>query len=104
MGKEYKLSGFRFDLMGLHDYNTMNQVIDNLRELKRISSSMVKGGKCLMVPESPNLLTSSMAAQAQLPKMNEIGAFNDGIRDGIKGNVFDAKATGFVQNQIVQIV
>ncbi|HHU28438.1 TPA: type I pullulanase [bacterium] len=95
---DYKLSGFRFDLMGLHDYTTMNKIADTLREVKEDIIIYGEGWKMFNGTPESSLLPSQMAAQAQLPKMKEIGAFNDGIRDAIKGNVFDAKATGFVQN------
>jgi pullulanase len=97
--KEYKLSGFRFDLMGLHDVTTMNQLAENLRT--KVKDDIIILGEAWNMyngsPESP-LLNSSMASQAQLPNMKEIAAFNDGIRDGLKGNVFDTAATGFLQN------
>lgn len=94
--KEYHIDGFRFDLMGLHDVETMNQIRESLDKLEN-------GEKIIMYGEAWNLATSSspdtaLATQANVKLLNDrIGAFNDSIRDGLKGNVFDAKDSGYIQ-------
>ena len=96
--KEYHIDGFRFDLMGLHDVTTMNEIREALDNLYEDGT----GKKIIMYGEAWNMPTAAdagtvMANQSNLKKMNErIGAFNDGIRDAIKGSVFGA-GEGFVQ-------
>ena len=94
--KEYHIDGFRFDLMGLHDVETMNAIRDALDELEG-------GEKILMYGEGWSIGTNAepgtvMATQQNMKKLSDrIGAFNDGIRDGIKGSNFNAKEGGFIQ-------
>lgn len=93
LAKEYHLSGFRFDLMQVHDVDTMNLIS---KELKKIDSSILIYGE----PWSGGTSTLPLELQAgklNLFKMKNIGAFNDELRDGIKGSVFDFKNPGFVQ-------
>ncbi|MBQ2348773.1 MAG: type I pullulanase [Clostridia bacterium] len=94
--KEYHIDGFRFDLMGLHDVDTMNAI---RRELDALEG----GDKILMYGEGWSLGTSAepgtvMATQYNVSKMSDrIGAFNDGLRDGVKGSNFNASEGGFIQ-------
>lgn len=96
---EYNLGGFRFDLMALHDVDTMNEIAT---ELKAID-------KTLMIYGEPwnggtTTLDSKIAAdKVNLEKMPYVGAFNDEIRDGIKGSVFNASEGGFVQGKANQV-
>lgn len=97
--KEYHIDGFRFDLMGLHDVTTMNAIREALDKLYDDGS----GEKILMYGEAWDLKTNAapgtvMATQANLKMLNSrIGAFDDTIRDGIKGDTFGG-GVGFVQN------
>lgn len=92
--QEYHIDGFRFDLMGLHDVDTMNQIRDALDTLEN-------GEKILMYGEAWQLGTTTDAVLATQGNMNKlstrIGAFNDGIRDGLKGSNFNPTEGGFVQ-------
>lgn len=94
---EYHIDGFRFDLMGLHDVETMNQIRAALDKLD-------DGKKIIMYGEAWNLSTSAkdgtvLATQDNMYKLNErIGAFDDTIRDAIKGSGFVLTEQGFVQN------
>ena len=92
--QEYHIDGFRFDLMGLHDVDTMNQIRDALDTLEN-------GEKILMYGEAWQLGTTTdatLATQGNMGKLSErIGAFNDGIRDGLKGSNFNPTEGGFVQ-------
>ena len=91
--KEYHIDGFRFDLMGLHDCETMNQI---RKALDKINP------KLIMYGEAWNMATSSdpdtnMANQDNMHLLDSrIGAFDDTIRDALKGNTFDATAKGFL--------
>ncbi|HKM29614.1 MAG TPA: type I pullulanase, partial [Bacilli bacterium] len=90
---EYNLSGFRFDLMALHDTETMNIIASKLKGIDKnilIFGEPWNGGA--------NLLDEAIAAgKVNLVDMPDVGAFNDEIRDGIKGSVFGAADKGFIQ-------
>jgi len=93
--KEYHIDGFRFDLMAVHDIDTMNAVRAALDEID--PSIMVygegwTGGDCA-IP------SSKQALKANISKMERVGAFSDDIRDGIKGSVFDVLDKGFVNGK-----
>lgn len=90
--KEYHLDGFRFDLMGIHDITTMNEISE---ELKAIDHSIFVYGEGWTAGSTP-LAVSEQAIKRNTHKMPLISAFSDDIRDGIKGSVFDDKSTGFV--------
>ncbi|MFI3329718.1 MAG: type I pullulanase [bacterium] len=103
LAKEYHLSGFRFDLMQIHDVETMNCIT---KELAKIDESILVYGEPWTGGPStldPNL----QAGKINLHKMN-VGAFNDEIRDGIRGSVFNfdkgAYIQGVVTNKIFQQV
>jgi len=93
--KEYNLDGFRFDLMGLLDVKTMNEV---RKTLSSIDPSILIIGEGWDMGNT--LSTDKKATQKNANKMPEIAHFNDTIRDGIKGSVFEAKAKGFVNGKI----
>ena len=92
--KEYNIDGFRFDLMGLLDIKTMNEVRKNLSSLD--PSILIIGEGWDMGTTLPS---TEKATQKNASKMPEISLFNDIIRDGIKGSVFNAKAKGFVNGK-----
>ena len=86
---EYNLDGFRFDLMGLMDIQTINEITS---ALKKIDPSI------LVIGEGWNMGTlpaDKKANQLNISKLPGVAHFNDQIRDGIKGSVFDASDTGF---------
>ncbi|MGN1050974.1 MAG: type I pullulanase [Acutalibacteraceae bacterium] len=98
--KEYHIDGFRFDLMGLHDVETMNQIRDALDNLYKDGS----GKKILMFGEAWNMQSACddgtvLANQNSMGELSDrIGAFDDTMRDTVKGSVFNGKDGGFVQN------
>ncbi|MED1594431.1 MULTISPECIES: type I pullulanase [Bacillus] len=89
--KEYNLDGFRFDLMGIHDVETMNTI---RKAINQIDPSIILHGEGwdLNTPLAPEL----KANQKNAEKMKGIAHFNDDIRDGLKGSVFGDKDNGFV--------
>ncbi len=91
---EYKLCGFRFDLMGLHDVETMNEIAT---ALKRIKSDVLIYGEGWDMYRAGKMVPASMV---NARKMADIGHFNDALRCAIKGPVFDAAAGGFVQSGV----
>ena len=89
--KEYKLAGFRFDLMGLHDLETMNQLT---AALKKINPNIVVYGE----PWDMSTATDAkLAIQANGKDYVGFGQFNDKMRDAlIKGGMNGATQTGWV--------
>lgn len=93
--KEYKLGGFRFDLMGLHDVETMNQLT---AEAKKINPSIAIYGEPWTGGTSP-LANSLSAKQDNGNKYVGYGQFNDQMRDGlIKGGLNGATSVGWITN------
>ncbi|MGH1042079.1 type I pullulanase [Bacillus wiedmannii] len=92
--KEYNLDGFRFDLMGIHDYETMNEI---RKAVSQIDPSIILHGEGwdLNTPLAAEL----KANQKNAEKMKGIAHFNDNIRDGLKGSVFEEKENGFVNGK-----
>lgn len=91
--EEYRLDGFRFDLMKLHDVETMNAVVEALHE---IDPTIIILGEPWTGGTSP--LPQSMSAyNGTLDQMPGVAVFNDDTRDGIKGSVFNEGDKGFVQ-------
>lgn len=91
--EEYKISGFRFDLMKLHDVETMNQIADAVHE---IDENILIFGEPWDAGGS-NLDEAIAASHLTLDEMPGVAVFNDEIRDAIKGSVFDEEAQGFIQ-------
>ena len=90
--EEYHLDGFRFDLMGIHDITTMNEIASSLKE---INPNVFVYGEGWTAADSP-LPEAQRALKKYIKQMPQITAFSDDIRDGLKGSVFDDKSTGFV--------
>lgn len=92
--KEYNLDGFRFDLMGIHDYETMNEI---RKGVNQIDPSIILHGEGwdLNTPLAAEL----KANQKNAEKMKGIAHFNDNIRDGLKGSVFEDTDNGFVNGK-----
>ena len=93
--KEYKLGGFRFDLMALHDVDTMNQLTANL---KSINEYIVVYGEPWNGGQSP-LNSAKAASQANGHKFEGYGQFNDQMRDAlIKSGMHANKEQGWINN------
>lgn len=93
--REYKLGGFRFDLMGLHDMETMNQLVAALKE---INPDIVVYGEPWTGGDTP-LGSSKQAKQSNIARFEGYGAFNDVMRDAlIKGGLNGKSAKGWVTN------
>ncbi len=94
--KEYHIDGFRFDLMGIHDIETMNLIADTLRKIK---PSIVLYGEGWTAGGSP-LPDAKRALKANASLLNGIAVFSDDMRDGIKGSVFNIDDRGFATGKI----
>jgi pullulanase len=91
--KEYHIDGFRFDLMGIHDIETMNAVRDALNQ---IDPTIIVYGEGWTASSSP-LPDSERALKENMSDLDSgIAAFSDDLRDGIKGSVFEELEKGFV--------
>jgi len=90
--REYHIDGFRFDLMGIHDIPTMNEVS---QALHAIEPSILVYGEGWTGGDSP-LPDSLKALKANTPQLINIAAFSDDLRDGLKGSVFNHEEQGFV--------
>ena len=92
--KEYHIDGFRFDLMGLHDIETIIQIREELDKLDKsilvYGEGWAGGATPLKEEEAALKLNTSKFGKKQ------IACFSDDIRDGVKGDVFIAKSNGFV--------
>ncbi len=94
--KEYHIDGFRVDLMGIHDIETMNQI---MVELRKIDPTIFVYGEGWTAGGSP-LAEEKRAVKANVLKLDGIAAFSDEFRDGTKGHVFTPNAKGFINGEI----
>ncbi|AJD92663.1 pullulanase [Jeotgalibacillus malaysiensis] len=92
--EEYEMDGFRFDLMGIHDTDTMNEVREALDEID--PSIIVLGeGWDLNTPLDAEL----KANQKNAEDMDRVAHFNDTLRDGAKGSVWEDTDPGFINGK-----
>ena len=89
---EFHVDGFRFDLMGIYDVETM-QIIRN--ELSKIKPGILLYGEAWAADASP-MPENLRAVKSNLNLLPGIAAFNDDFRDALKGNHGNKKSTGFV--------
>ncbi|HET9429640.1 MAG TPA: type I pullulanase [Chitinophagaceae bacterium] len=94
--KEYHIDGFRIDLMGVHDIETMNLIS---RELHKVNPGILLYGEGWTAGSSP-LPDSLRALKKYAHKLDRIAVFSDDIRDGIKGHVFKLEEKGFVSGNL----
>jgi pullulanase len=93
--QEYHIDGFRVDLMGIHDIETMNLIS---RELHTVDPSIFLYGEGWTAGASP-LPDSLRALKANTWQLDRVAAFSDDFRDGLKGSVFEHKERGFVSGK-----
>ena len=89
---EYRVDGFRFDLMGCHDIETMNAIRAELNKLN--PSILIYGegwsaGACAL----PN---EQLGMKANIPQMPGIAAFSDEMRDALRGPFSDDTVSGWL--------
>lgn len=92
---EYHIDGFRFDLMGVHDLDTMKAV---RKALDQVNPDIMVYGEGWTGGESA-LPAAQQATKNNIYRLDRVGAFSDDIRDGIKGSVFDFLDKGFVSGK-----
>lgn len=81
--KEYHVDGFRFDLMGLHDINLMNDI---RKEMDNINPKIILYGEGWTAMGTSTLPYDQQARRENARQLDRIGTFNDVIRDAIKGS------------------
>ena len=89
---EYHIDGFRFDLMGIHDIETMNQIramVDVIDPAIYIYGEGWSAGTCAYPQEL-------LAMKAHINQMPGIAAFSDEIRDALRGPFSDDTVTGWI--------
>ncbi len=97
--REYHIDGFRFDLMGLHDVETMNEIRRSLNQLPN--------GKNILMYGEPWAGGDTAMRDGAVPALKKnvalldegIAVFNDDTRDAIKGSVFYEERPGFVNGK-----
>lgn len=94
--KEYHIDGFRFDLMGIHDIETMNRLRE---ELMKIDPTIFVYGEGWVAADSP-LPPEQRATKEHVGQMEGIAVFNDEFRDGLKGSTFDEQEPGYASGNI----
>lgn len=87
---EYNVDGFRFDLMGLIDQTTMNQVCAALDEIDPSILAIGEGW------DMTDAIGNQETTQPNASKVKGVAFFNDSLRDAIKGSVFSDEDTGFI--------
>ncbi len=92
---EYHIDGFRFDLMALHDIDTMNAVREAVNKIDPSILLYGEGwtGDASVLPEE------KQALKVHTYQLNRVGAFSDDMRDAIKGSVFEGEERGFVSGE-----
>ena len=83
--REYHIDGFRFDLMGIHDQETMRQIRAALDEIDPTILTYGEGWAAM----SPAYPYDSLAMKQWTFKMPRVGAFSDDIRNALIGSPFD---------------
>ena len=89
---EYHIDGFRFDLMGCHDIETMNQIrqmVNTIDPTIFIYGEGWSAGACAL----PN---EKLGMKANIPQMPGIAAFSDEIRDALRGPFSDDTVSGWL--------
>lgn len=89
---EYHIDGFRFDLMGVHDIETMNEIHDVVAQIDPTIYIYGEGwsaGSCAYPQDK-------LAIKANARQLNGIGAFSDEMRDALRGPFSDDTKGGFL--------
>ena len=92
---EYHIDGFRFDLMGVLDIETMNKAAV---ELKKINPNIVIYGEGWTGGPS-TISDEERALKCNVPALVDVGAFSDDIRDTVRGHVFYEEEVGYISGR-----
>ena len=99
--KEYHLDGFRFDLMGLHDVETMQEIERAVHEINPHAILYGEGwtGGSTTLSATKQAVLANIRAVNENTQTNGIAMFNDALRDALKGSA-DGRDTGFATGAI----
>ncbi len=93
---EYHIDGFRFDLMGLMDVPLMNRIQEELDKRYGVGEKLIYG-EPWRADNTAACPGTVLADKGNLKRLNiNLGAFNDDVRDAVKGKIMDIEAVGFV--------
>ncbi|NDO60331.1 type I pullulanase [Bacteroides caecimuris] len=90
--KEYHIDGFRFDLMGVHDIETMNEI---RKAVSKVDSTICIYGEG-WAAEAPQYPADSLAMKGNVSQMPGIAVFSDELRDGLCGPVWEKDKGAFL--------
>ncbi len=90
--KEYHIDGFRFDLMGVHDIETMNEIRKAVNEVDPTICIYGEG----WAAEAPQYPADSLAMKGNVAQMPGIAVFSDELRDGLCGSVWEKTKGAFL--------
>ena len=94
--EEFHLDGFRFDLMGIHDLETMFAI---RLALDKLRPGILMYGEGWTADRSP-MDENQRAVKRNISQLERVACFNDDFRDAIKGNNFDGSGEGFVSGKV----
>ncbi len=96
--EEYNLDGMRFDLMGLHDLETMKKVEEGIHSVN--NKAIIYGEAWTMGSTINGSLQANQGNISKIPATNgaigSVAVFNDAMRDGLKGSTFDGASQGYI--------
>ena len=90
--KEYHIDGFRFDLMGVHDIETMNEI---RKAVNKVDPTICIYGEG-WAAEAPQYPADSLAMKGNISQMPGIAVFSDELRDGLCGPVWKKEKGAFL--------
>ncbi|MBO4415917.1 MAG: type I pullulanase [Lachnospiraceae bacterium] len=90
---EYHIDGFRFDLVGLLDVDTINEIVN---EVHKIRPDIILYGEGWSLSTNVTKKDVKLATQTNSSLTPGFAYFNDNIRDGLKGSVFNAGEKGYI--------
>ncbi|PTN07330.1 pullulanase [Mangrovibacterium marinum] len=94
--REFHFDGFRFDLMGVHDLETMYAV---RLALDKLRPGILMYGEGWTADRSP-MDENMRAVKRNISQLERVACFNDDFRDALKGNNFDGTGQGFVSGRL----
>lgn len=97
--KEYHIDGFRFDLAGLIDTETIGEI---RAELDKTEPSMLLYGEGWKMPTAVCRSGVSLSTQENVGKLGNFAMFSDTVRDAVKGGIFEPKEPGYISGNFKQ--
>jgi len=103
--KEYHVDGFRFDLMALHDVQTMQEIeaaVHAINPKALLYGEGWTGGTTTLMPPRQANQSNIRQVTASEGAAGAVAVFNDSIRDGLKGSVFNPKEQGYISGNVTK--